>query len=382
MGPLEGVVVADFSRILAGPYVTMTLGDLGATVIKVERPEKGDDTRSWGPPWVDEGSTYYLGLNRNKRSIALDLSDEADRATAHRLVAKADIVVENFRPGNLVKFGLDAQDVLDRHPSLVYCSITGFGDTRLAATLPGYDLLVQASSGLMSITGEPQGQPLKVGVALVDHVCALQAVIGILAALRHRDRTGAGQHVKVSLMGAALAALLNQASGFALAGVVPARLGNRHPSIAPYQTFVTGKGYLVLACGNDSQFGRAATVAGVPELADDRRYATNPARVANINDLEQILTRSFKDRTAQELAEAMTDAGVPAGTILDVGEAFALADRLGLDPIEELEQPDGVFRSVRSPIHLSETPAKTRLQPPGLGEHQDEILAWLDDVDT
>ena len=230
----------------------------------------------------------------------------------------------------------------------------------------------------MSITGEPAGQPLKVGVALIDHVCALQAVIGILAALRHRDRSGVGQHVKVSLMGAALAALLNQASGFALAGVVPTRLGNRHPSIAPYQTFPTGDGYLVLACGNDSQFTRAAAVAGVADLAEDPRFATNPKRVANIDELERILTAAFRTRTATELAEAMTEAGVPAGTILNVGEAFALADRLGLEPVEELEQPDGVFRSVRSPIHLSETPTETRMRPPELGEHRDEVLSWLD----
>ncbi len=377
MGPLEGIVVADLSRVLAGPYATMTLGDLGATVIKVERPGSGDDTRSWGPPWVGDDSAYYLGLNRNKKSIALDLADPEDQALAHRLVAKADVVVENFRPGNLAKFGLAAEQVLDRHPAVIYCSITGFGDTRLASTLPGYDLLVQASSGLMSITGEPDGQPLKVGVALVDHICALQAVIGILAALRHRDRGGDGQHVKVSLMGAALAALLNQGSSYTMAGVVPTRMGNRHPSIAPYQTFRTGDGHLVLACGNDSQFVRAAEVAGVPELADDPRFSTNPSRVANVDELEVLLTAAFADRSADDLADQLNSAGVPAGTILNVGQAFALADRLGLDPIDY--GPDGEYRSVRSPIQMSKTPPETHSAPPALDEDRDEVLHWLNE---
>ncbi len=382
MGALDGVVVADFSRVLAGPYATMTLGDLGASVIKVERPGTGDDTRSWGPPWSGDTSTYYLGLNRNKKSIALDLTDPADLAVALKLARNADVVVQNFRPGTLDRFGLGAEQLLGERPTLIYCSITGFGDSGAAAKMPGYDLLVQAASGLMSITGEPDGQPLKVGVALVDHICALHSVVGILAALRHRERTGIGQHVQVSLMGTALAALLNQSSGFAVAGVVPTRLGNRHPSIAPYQTFTTGDGHLVLACGNDAQFEKVAIIAGSPELASDARFATNPQRVANIDELEGILTEAFSRRTAVELAAELNEVGVPAGTIHDVSGAFELADRLGLDPVDEFPQDDGrVFRSVASPIRLSATPTEVRMTPPRLGQQEKEIRRWLESLD-
>ena len=381
-GALDGVVVADLSRVLAGPYAAMTLGDLGATVIKVERPDTGDDTRHWGPPWADGQSTYFRALNRNKRSITLDFDDPADRALAVRLVDHADIVIENFRPGSLDRYDLGPAQSLARNPRLVYCSITGFGDSPEARELPGYDLLVQAASGLMSFTGWPDGPPTKVGVALVDHICALQATVGILAALRHRDRTGEGQRVSVSLMGAALAALSNQASGYLGAGVVPGRLGNRHPSIAPYQTFRAADGHLVLACGNDTQFRRVCTLIGRDDLTDDERFATNAARVANVDALEAILTGAFADRAVGDVVEALTHAGVPAGPINDVADAFTVADRLGLGAVDEIEDTDGtVFRSVASPIGLEATPTTVRTAPPDLGEHGDDVRAWLESLD-
>lgn len=381
-GPLSGLVVADLSRVLAGPYAAMTLGDLGATVIKVERPGSGDDTRAWGPPWAGDASTYFQALNRNKRSIALDFTVPEDLDVVVRLIRNSDVVIENFRPGRLTRFGLDAEPALAVNPRLVYCSITGFGDTEDARHLPGYDLLVQASSGLMSVTGWPDGPPTKVGVALVDHICALQAVIGVLAALRHRDRTGVGQHVRVSLMGAALAALLNQASGYLGAGVVPGRLGNRHPSIAPYQTFRASDGYFVLACGNDAQFAAVCEIAAIPEAASDPRFATNADRVRHVDSLEDLLEPRFVDRETNEIVTALTSVGVPAGPILDVAQAFAFAAAIGLDGIDEVEDARGeVFRSVSSPIDLGASPTHIRSAPPRLDEHGDEVRAWLDGLE-
>jgi crotonobetainyl-CoA:carnitine CoA-transferase CaiB-like acyl-CoA transferase len=382
-GPLDGIIVADLSRVLAGPYAAMTLGDLGATVIKVERPDTGDDTRAWGPPWAGDGSTYFQALNRNKRSIALDFTVQEDLEVAMRLIRRSDVVIENFRPGSLTRFGLDADQALAANPRLVYCSITGFGDTEDARDLAGYDLLVQASSGLMSITGWPDGPPTKVGVALIDHICALQAVVGVLAALRHRDRTGVGQRVSVSLMGAALAALLNQASGYLGAGVVPGRLGNRHPSIAPYQTFRASDGYFVLACGNDGQFASTCAIAGIPEASSDPRFATNAERVRNVNALEDQLEQRFADRKMHEIVATLTAVGVPAGPILDVAQAFAFAAAIGLNTIDEVEDAGGgVFRSVASPIDLDATPTHTRSAPPRLDEHGDEVRTWLEGSDV
>ncbi len=381
-GPLDGIIVADLSRVLAGPYAAMTLGDLGATVIKVERPDTGDDTRAWGPPWAGDASTYFQALNRNKRSIALDFALQEDLEVAMRLIRRSDVVIENFRPGSLTRFGLDADQALAANPRLVYCSITGFGDTEDARDLAGYDLLVQASSGLMSITGWPDGPPTKVGVALVDHICALQAVVGVLAALRHRDRTGVGQRVSVSLMGAALAALLNQASGYLGAGVVPGRLGNRHPSIAPYQTFRASDGYFVLACGNDGQFASTCAMAGIPEAASDPRFATNTERVRNVDALDDLLEQRFAGRKMQEIVGALTAVGVPAGPILDVAQAFAFASTIGMNTIDEVATAEGeVFRSVASPIDLDASPTHTKSAPPRLDEHGVEVRAWLDGPD-
>ena len=347
----------------------MMLGDLGADVVKVERPDGGDDTRAWGPPFVDEGSTYYLGLNRNKRSVTLDLADPADAELARRLAARADVLVESFRPGLMARWGLDHETVARANPGVVYCSITAFG----SSSLPGYDLLLQAMSGLMSVTGEPDGRPLKVGAALVDMVCGLHAAIGILAALRARERDGSGQRVEVNLMDSALAGLVNQGSAYVMAGVVGGRLGNRHPSIAPYETFTASDGDFAVACGNDALFSRLCAAVDAPELAVDERFATNAARHAHIDELGAELAPRFARQTKAEWVLRLSDAGVPAGPINDIAQAFALAKELGLDPVWE---SDGV-RTVRSPVRLSETEVAQRLRPPRLGEHDDEIRAWL-----
>ena len=377
-GPLAGLLVADFSRVLAGPYAAMTLGDLGADVIKVERPGAGDDTRSWGPPWVDGVATYYTALNRNKRSLTLDLGDPADRVLAVELAERADVLVENFRPGTLDRYGLGYEAVSANNPRLIYCSITGFGAaTDEAADLSGYDLLVQAMSGLMSITGRPDGQPTKVGVAVVDHVTALQSTIGILAALDARHRTGLGQRVEVSLMGSALAALINQGSAHVGAGVVPGRMGNRHPSVAPYQTFPAADGWFVVACGNDGQFAKVAAAVGLPDLATDARFATNSARIANLDDLEAVLVTAFSTGTVEHWIAALTAGGVPAGPINDIGQAFTDATRLGIAPVVTTEADGRLERTVRSPIGLSATPTSVRRNAPVLGEHDAELRTWL-----
>ena len=369
---LDGILVADLSRVLAGPLCTMTLGDLGADVIKVERPDGGDDTRTWGPPWVDEGATYYLALNRNKRSVTLDLKDPADLALARELCGRADVVVESFRPGTIDRLGLGYEDVSRDNPGVVYCSISAFG-SGAGAALPGYDLLLQAMSGLMSITGEADGRPLKVGAPLIDVMCGLNATIGVLAALRARERDGRGQRVEVSLMDTALAGLLNQASAFVNTGGVPGRLGNRHPSIAPYETFAAADGEFAVAVGNDAIFARLCATIERPELVTDERFATNAARRAHLEELGAELEAAFASAPAPEWAQRLNDAGVPAGPINDVGEAFAFATALGLDPVDETE---GV-RTVRPPVRLGATPATVRRRPPRLGEHSDEIRAWL-----
>jgi len=377
-GPLDGLLVADFSRVLAGPYAAMTLGDLGADVIKVERPGNGDDTRTWGPPWVDDVATYYTALNRNKRGITLDFADPGDVGLAVELAQRADILIENFRPGTLDRFGLGYDDLRVANPGLIYCSITGFGEaTDEAAEMSGYDLLVQAMSGLMSITGHADGEPTKVGVAVVDHITALQSTIGILAAVAARHHTGVGQRVEVSLMGSALAALTNQASGYVAAGVVPSRMGNRHPSVVPYQTFQAADQWFVVACGNDAQFARIATVVGRPELAVDPRYRTNAARIKNIDELDELLTASFGTGSAAHWIAALSAAGVPAGPINDVADAFATAARLGLEPVVVTTADDVAQRTVRSPIRLSRTPVSVRRNSPALGQHDAEIRAWL-----
>jgi crotonobetainyl-CoA:carnitine CoA-transferase CaiB-like acyl-CoA transferase len=366
---LAGLRVLDFSRVLAGPFATMMLGDLGAEVLKVERPGTGDETRSWGPPYDERGeATYFEAVNRNKRSLVLDLRDEQDAARARSLARDSDVLVENFRPGLMDELALGYEALRAERPSIVYCSITGFG-RGAGAELPGYDLLVQAMGGLMSVTGPADREPQKVGVALVDVLAGLFATIGILAALRHRDRTGEGQRVEIDLLSSLLAALVNQASAYTIAGVVPGRMGNEHPSITPYAVFPTADGELVLAVGNDRQFAVLCEVLGVPELASSPMYASNAERVRNRDTLRADLVRALAARSARDWAKQLNAARVPAGVVNDVAEAFALAASVGLDPIVSLRREDGGSVSLpRNPIGLSATPPRYREAPPGLGQ--------------
>jgi crotonobetainyl-CoA:carnitine CoA-transferase CaiB-like acyl-CoA transferase len=378
--PLEGLVVADFSRVLAGPLATMILADLGADVIKVERPGTGDDTRSWGPPWRGDDSTYSLAMNRNKRSVSLDLTLPDDRRLARRLAVRADVLVENFRPGAAAKLGLDYDELAQDNPGLVYASVTGFGTSEAAAQLGGYDFLIQAVSGLMSITGDAEGEPHKVGVALVDVVCGLYTAIGIQGALAGRERTRRGQRVHVSLLSAALASLVNQASAYLGAGVVPGRMGNQHPSIAPYETYDAADRPLALAVGSDRLFGLLAEVIGGPHLAADPRFGSNASRVEHRSALGAELETLLAARPAAEWVTELRASGVPAGLVNDIAEAFAEAGELGLEPVVETERTDGErIPTVRSPIDLSGTPVVVRSAPPRLGEHETEIRRWLEE---
>ncbi|MEJ6489083.1 CoA transferase [Leucobacter sp. USCH14] len=381
-GALHGIRVADFSRVLAGPHATMILADLGADVIKIESPE-GDGTRQWSPPVNAVGqSTYFAGVNRGKRSVVCDLRDEEGLARARELALSADVVIENFKPGTMEKFGLGYDAVAAENPGVVFCSISGFGDTE-GRDLPGYDLLVQAVGGLMSITGqsdETGGEPTKVGVALVDILTGLNAVIGIQAALRARDTEesatpGRGQHVKVTLLGSLLSALANQASSTLETGVAPGRMGNAHPSIAPYETFAAADQSIALAVGTDGQFARLCDVLGIGELAADERFATNPQRVAHRVELRAELESALRERSAAEWIEAFTAANIPAGRVNSIAQALDLAETLGLDAVATTTATAGdgsehTLRSVATPISLSETPARYEVPPPGVGEHQ------------
>jgi len=364
---LADLQIVDFSRVLAGPLATMVLADLGAEVTKVERPGSGDETRTWGPPYDDTGmATYFQSINRNKASVVLDLHAAADIQRARRLVAGADVVVENFRPGVMDRIGLGFEELATANPSLVYCSITGFG-SGAGAALPGYDLLVQAVGGLMSITGAEDGEPQKVGVALVDVVCGLFASVGILAALRHREQTGEGQRVELDLLSCLLAALVNQGSAYTAAGEVATRMGNGHRSVAPYDLFQAADGELVIAVGTDEQFRQLTATLGCPGLAGEAAFSTNTARVANRDRLREELEARLVTRPASHWVTALSTAGVPAGQVNDIAGAFALAERLGLRPIVEIPRPDGgVARLTRNPIGLSVTPASYRTPPPPL----------------
>ncbi|MQY40378.1 Acetyl-CoA:oxalate CoA-transferase [Streptomyces sp. RB17] len=376
--PLSGVLVADFGRVLAAPYATMLLADLGADVIKVEHPAKGDDTRAWGPPHAHGEATYYLSVNRNKRSVALDLADEADRRRAAELARRADVLFENFRPGTMHKYGLGYNEVRAANPGIVYCSITGFG-TGPGADLPGYDLLIQAVGGLMSVTGPAPGQPVKTGVALVDVLTGLHAAIGVLAALRHREASGEGQHVEVNLLSTLLSSLVNQAAGYTLAGRVPGILGNRHPSIAPYEVYRAKDQPLVIAVGNDRQFAALCHGTGAPELVDDPRFSTNADRVAHVDELARKLGHLLATRTAAEWFEHLTPLGVPCGPVNNLAQAFELADRLDLAPRAVIDGAgEAPVDLVANPISLSRTPPRYDRRPPRLGEHTGEIADWLD----
>jgi crotonobetainyl-CoA:carnitine CoA-transferase CaiB-like acyl-CoA transferase len=362
--------ILDFSRVLAGPLATMLLGDFGAEVTKVERPGGGDETRAWGPPYDDRGeATYFQSVNRNKSSVVVDMSTEAGLAELRRRARGADVLVENFRPGLMAAKGLDYETLRAENPQLIYCSITGFGSGADGAVLPGYDLLIQALGGLMSVTGDPAGEPMKVGVALVDVLAGLYATIGILVALRHREASGDGQLVEVDLFSALLGSMVNQGAAYTIAGVVPERLANRHPSISPYEVYATGDGELVLSIGNDRQFAALCEEIGAPELAADPRFATNPARVDHREALGAELERRLAARPAAAWAAALLERRVPAGQVNDLGAAFAFAKRIGLDPTVAIPREDGSTVSLtRNPIRLSATPPTYRTAPPLLPE--------------
>ncbi|GAA2409491.1 CaiB/BaiF CoA-transferase family protein [Actinomadura vinacea] len=374
-GPLSGVLVADFSRVLAGPYATMLLADLGAEVIKVESPG-GDDTRSWTPPARDGVSTYYLGINRGKRSIVLDLGKPDDADAARELAHRADVLIENFKPGGLAKFGLDYGTVIAANPGIVYASISGFG-TRAGRRVPGYDLMVQAISGLMSLTGDPDGEPFRAGISVFDVMAGNHAAIGILAALRHRDATGQGQHVGVNLLSSALSGLVNHSSAYAAGGVVPFRMGNAHPSVFPYEPFPTADRDLIVTAANDGQFRRLCEVLGVPEVPDDPRFARNQDRTANRDELRPLLVDRLAARGADEWFEALIEAGVPCAPINTIDGGFAMAERFELDPIVTVGDGGRAIPMAKHPISLSATPARYELPPPDLDEHGAEVRAWL-----
>ncbi len=392
MGALSNIRVLDLTRILAGPWATQILADLGAEVIKIERPGSGDDTRNWGPPYLtdadgnERASAYFLSTNRNKDSVAIDIADPAGRALIQDLVKSCDVVVENFKVGGLKKYGLDYDTLKELKPDLVYCSITGFGQTGPHASRAGYDFLIQGLGGLMSVTGQPDGTPgggpVKVGVALADILTGLYAAIGILAALRHRDATGAGQHVDLSLLDVQAATLANQASSYLVSGEVPARLGNAHPSIVPYQAFAAADGHMILAIGNDGQFARFCALAGAPDLADDPRFATNPKRVENRNILVPVLERLIAARPLDWWVNELEKAGIAGGPINTIDRVFANPQLQHRQMAIELPLADGTTApAVGSPLKLSATPVEYKTAAPALGEQTKDVLRRLVDLD-
>lgn len=365
-GALAGVRVLDLSRVLAGPYLTMMLGDLGAEVIKVERPD-GDDTRAWGPPFHDGEATYFLSVNRNKRSVVADLATANDRQAVLELAATAHVVVENFRPGVADRLGVGYEVVRKLNPAVVYCSINAFGDAAQAHALPGYDLLVQAVGGLMSVTGSPESGPMKAGVAVVDVLAGLHACVGVLAALRHADRTGEGQRVNVSLLGTVLASMVNQSSAFLCTGDVPGLLGNAHPSLAPYGTYKAADGEVVIAVGNDGQFRALSQALGRAELALDARFISNALRVEHREELREELEELLADMTVEAASSRLLRASVPAGPVNDLAGAFRYANDVGMHAVVDIGGPEGSVLSPASPIGLSRTPVSYRQRPPRLG---------------
>jgi crotonobetainyl-CoA:carnitine CoA-transferase CaiB-like acyl-CoA transferase len=374
--PLNGILIADFSRILAGPLATTTLADLGARVIKIERPGSGDDTRQWGPPYSATGSTYFESVNRNKESVCFDLANPADRALALELARRADVVIENFASGVMDAAGLGYDAVRAVNPGVVYASISGFGAT---AGLPGYDFIVQAVGGLMSVTGRSDGEPLKAGVALVDVLAGKDVAIDVLAALHARAASGVGARLEITLLSSLQAALVNQAQAWLGAGVVPGRLGNAHPSIAPYQTLNCSDGPLAVAVGNDAQFGKFCAVIGVDELSTDDRFRTNPDRVRHREELVALVEARLASGTAPEWELRLRSAGVPAGRVATIAEGLALAHELGLEPTIEVTDATGavVGTQVRHPVRWSPPLDRRRDAPPTLGEHDAAIRAWL-----
>lgn len=375
-GPLAGLLVADFTRVLAGPYATMLLADMGATVIKVEGPS-GDDSRLWMPPSRDGESTYYLAVNRNKHSIALDLKDADDLALAHAIVERADVFMENYKPGGAAGFGFDHETLAAKRPDLVHVSITGFG-TAGGSDLPGYDLLVQGVSGLMSVTGHPDGPPQRAGVAMFDVITGLHAAIGALGALHERSVSGLGQHVELNLLSSALSGLVNQTSGYASCGNVPFRLGNDHPSLFPYGPFPTGDKDLIVCVGNDTQFAALAACLGRAELADDPRFTTMLARNTHRDELRPIMAEVMTEHGAEHWSERLRAAGVPCAPILGVDEGVRFAESIGLEPIAPAGRGERVIPTISHPVRYGRTPVHYPKAPPLLDEDRAAVLHWLE----
>ncbi len=377
-GPLAGLTVVDLTRVLSGPYCSMTLADLGARVIKVEHPVRGDDTRAWGPPFLGSESAYFLSVNRNKESVTLDFKTTEGREILDRLVARADVLVENFRPGTLANVGLDATTLRARYPRLIYCAISGFGQTGPRRDEPGYDAVMQAEGGLMSVTGDAGGPPYRLGVAIADIVSGMWAAQGVLAALVARDRTGQGQVVDVGMLDATAALLTYQAAIYFATGQPPGRLGNRHPTIVPYESLPTADGDVVVAVGNDAIWRRFCEVIDAPDLLADERFATNRDRVSHYDALKPRLDAIFRQRSRRAWIDVLTPAGVPCGSVRDIGEVFADPQIAAREMLHTLPHPvAGDVRVTGVPVKLSDTPGTVRTAPPTLGQHTEAVLAEL-----
>ena len=388
-GPLSGIRVLELARVLAGPWAGQILADLGADVIKVERDGLGDDTRQWGPPFVEGkngenlGGSYYHSCNRGKRSIALDFESERGRRIVHKLAMRSDILVENFKLGGLKKFGLDYESLSVENPRLIYCSITGFGQTGPYAHRAGYDLIIQGMGGIMSITGEPDREPMRLGVAFADVFTGVYSVVGVLAALQERERTGRGSYVDMSLFDTMTSVLANQALSYLVSGKVPTRMGNAHPTVVPYQVFPTSDGHTIIAVGNDGQYAKFCQILGVPELAQDPRYKTNGDRVVNRGTLIPQLTALTAQRTRVDLLEKCEAVGVPAGPINTIDEVFRdpqiVARGMQIAPKSDMAK-DGVIPGVRTPLMINGKPAESDLAPPDVGQHTQEILREIGEI--
>lgn len=374
-GPLQGVRVLDFSRILSGPYCSMMLGDWGADVVKIERPGTGDDTRQWGPPFVEGESAYFLSVNRNKRSVAIDLRKPEGREVAYRLAREADVVLENFRPGTAARLGIGYDDLKAINPRIVYCSISGFGQTGPYRDYPGFDVVAQGMSGMMSITGEPDGMPMKHGMSMADLSAALWAAFAIVTALFRRERSGEGQYLDVSLLDGHIALLTYAAGNYFATGQRPQRFGNAHPTITPYQPFETADGHIIVAVGNDKLWQAFCQVADLEELANDPRFATNPDRVTNRDQLIPLIAARIKERTSDTWLDQLQAAGIPCGPIYALDQTFADPHVQAREMVVEMPHPTGAtIKMTGIPVKFSGTPGRIVLPPPLLGQHTEEVL--------
>jgi crotonobetainyl-CoA:carnitine CoA-transferase CaiB-like acyl-CoA transferase len=372
---LDGIRIIDFSKALAGPYCTMLLADMGAEVIKVEMPGSGDDSRGWGPPFIEGESAYFLSINRNKKSITLNLKDNKAKEIALKIIEKADIVLESNRPGVMTKLGLDYETVKKINPGIIYCSISGFGQTGPYSKRPGFDQVIQGYGGIMGLTGEKGGGPLKVGIAVTDIATGMFAATGILTALYHRERTGQGQHVDASMLDGQVSWLTYQAGRYLASGNVPQRIGSAHPLIVPYQDFEASDGFINIAAGNDNLWKKFCAVTDLSDIADDPKFATNPKRVENRDEVVAIVSKKIKTKTMQEWLDILNDAGVPCGPIYTVDQIFKDPQVLAREMLVEVDHPKcGKIQVTGSPIKLSETPAEITTHPPMLGEHNSSIL--------